>query len=258
MIRKWIRPLHRLNSQFLSNKPRGIVSVVDLIQTSVAAIHSYSYLPWWSSFGLSTIFVRASMLPLVNLQLLESKKLAAAMPEIAMLSQLLKNRMITMPNKAAKDRLQVISVFVDGVRASCTIHDVKFHKIIAYPMINLSVFCTFVYSLRDMLIKANASYNLQDGGFGMFCDMTVKDPTFILPFTAICLSYSALEYAFRSTPGKGIELFKDFVQCILVLSIPVVTTLPAGVFFYWIPSSIFGIAQTAVMRSRSMRPPLPP
>ena len=44
-------------------------------------------------------------------------------------------------------------------------------------------------------------------------------------------------------------LFKDLLQSSLLVSIPFIYLLPSGVFFYWIPSSIFGIIKNNLVRN---------
>ena len=90
-----------------------------------------------------------------------------------------------------------------------------------------------------------------------FENLTVADPTYALPLIAVGTSYSALEFGFTNPderlndPNKGGRLsltIKDVFQTILLMSVPFVTQLPAGIFAYWIPSSVAGMAQTSGTR----------
>lgn len=233
---------------------RTFVDVPSAIQAAITAVHTDLGLPWWASFAATTVVVRASMLPLMRSQLIASSKLSKAMPEISMLVKLLQNRVLVMKKSPLSDRMRVFNVFSEGVKACLVLHDVQMRKIISYPLINLSVFVTFVYSLRRMIISPDASYDLENGGLLMFQDLTISDPSFALPFAAVTLSYTAIEYAFSHNPdNKTTLMLKDGIQCLLLLGVPFVTTLPSGVFFYWIPSSIFGMAQTYMLRNPSVQ-----
>ena len=46
---------------------------------------------------------------------------------------------------------------------------------------------------------------------------------------------------------------KDVFQTLLLMSVPFVTQLPAGIFAYWIPSSLAGILQTYGVRTLSAK-----
>lgn len=223
-------------------------SVPPLIQTSIEGFHSVIGLPWWATFGVSTVMVRMSMFPLVYSQIVATKKIAAATPEINFLMQLLNKRLKEIKIDDTTERLNVISVFLKGVKSCLTIHGVSVLETLAYPFLNISLFITFVYSLRDMMDKADLG--IETGGMLWFMDLTEKDPTVTLPLLAVGLSYVALELGFNSrVPGGVLVAVKDTLQCMLLISIPFVAGLPSGVFFYWIPSNLFGIAQLLVTRS---------
>lgn len=232
---------------------RGIItealpSVPELIQSSIFALHNFTGAPWWATIGISTILARSSLVPFVRLQVIASKKLSMAMPEMNYLYQLLLRRLGAVKKTDASERLRIISVFFKGVNACLKIYNVPKRELIGYPIINITVFMTFVYSVRDLLLKTE-DYDLIDGGMMWFVDLASKDATFALPFTALALSYLALELGFGQTNSSKLGMFlKDLGQSVVVLSVPLVTQLPAGVFCYWIPSSLFAIAQSQLLK----------
>ncbi len=223
--------------------------VTDQIQAGLHIANSVSGLPWWATICCSTFALRASLLPMVRNQLISSRKLGNAMPEVNFLFQLLRNRLRVIPAANTTERRKVISVFFKGVKACFTLHEVHILELVLYPMINIGVFIGFVYSVRDLLIHGSGELGLDQGGGLWFKDLTEKDKTFYLPFTAISLSYLALEIALANSNGKLLVLLKDIGQCLLLLSVPFSSTLPSGVFCYWIPSSIFGIVQSVALKS---------
>jgi len=150
---------------------------------------------------------------------------------------------------------------------------------------NISVFATFVFSVRD-LIQSGAADGLDSGGMLWFSDLTVKDP--LLAVLAVGASYSAIMVslganarapaaaATTSTMAAGVPassssaaagggtgtgtgaivgtnstllFFTDLAGTLIICLIPMVLNLPAGVFCYWIPSSMAGAAQSMLLRS---------
>ena len=221
-----------------------------------------SGLPWWATFASSTVFVRLALFPLVRKQLYASRKLAYAMPELNFLFQLLRQRLKTLKPHQSAERMRIFSVFINGVNACLTLHEASIMTVIAYPLANLAVFVTFVYSLRSM-INGEHREELSMGGFSWFSDLTAKDSSYLLPLSAVVVSYSAIEIALSgSNTGRILIILKDAFQTLLLVSMPLIGTLPNGVFFYWIPSSLCGIAQTAALRmpffQRLLRLPTPP
>jgi membrane protein insertase Oxa1/YidC/SpoIIIJ len=195
--------------------------------------------------------------------MLENRKLAKALPELNFLVQLFRERLSSTSSSndgSSQSRgdeiLNTFSVFKKGARACFTLHDVSMTRIILPPVLNISMFITFVIGVRGM-IRGGDFTDMDTGGILWFENLTVADPTYALPLIAVGSSYSALEFGFTNPeerlndPNKGGRLsitIKDVFQTILLMSVPFVTQLPAGIFAYWIPSSIAGMAQTSGTR----------
>lgn len=233
-------------------------------------------LPWWATFACSTAILRLSLLPLTKYQLLATRNLAKSMPEVNFLAQLLRERVKGLRGSSSEktqELLSTIAVFRKGVRASFKLNDVSLKRIFALPIVNIGCFATFVYSVRDILTGGCAlpTTGLDVGGIGWFLDLTVKDSTLALPLLAIASSYTAVDVAFSRIGPQGantgnmklVLLFKDMLQTCLILSVPMIHTLPSGVFCYWIPSSLCSMLQTIAIRTPTGQailgiPPLPP
>ena len=226
----------------------AIFSLPHLIQTSILGLHAISGTPWWGTIALATVCVRVSMLPLVRSQIIASRKLAAIMPEANFVYQLFMKRISSVKVSDTAERMRLFSVFFKGINACFQLQDLKKRQLLAYPLINMGVFMTFVFSVRDLIVRGE-NYDMCQGGILWFVDLTVKDPTFALPLTALCLTYTGLELAFAGGKTPTALFFKDFAQSLVILTLPFVAVLPAGVFCYWIPSSLFAITQSQVLKS---------
>lgn len=226
--------------------------VLSLIQSCIVSLHTNAGIPWWATFGASTLLVRLSLFPLVRYQLLTSNKLMKAAPELRFLWQLFRQKLQNQ-QLPLSDKIKTFFVFQRGLSACLLLNDVSLFELLAYPLSNMAIFITFVYSLRDMLINHGEEYGMEDGGF-LFCrDLSQRDDTFVLPLISISLSYFALEHGLLKSSGKTILLMKDALQSVVLLLIPFITPMPAGVFFYWIPSHIIGILQTSLLRQKNFR-----
>lgn len=269
-----LRVACRLRGGHLNGKKfaRGFVDVPTLtgiIQSGVIGLQGLTGMPWWATFGASTVLVRVGLFPLVHRQILATRKLAGAVPELNFLFQLLRQRLKGVQIAQTSEQLRIVTIFLKGVNACFKLHGVSLTQIIISPLTNMAVFVTFVYSLRGLL-TGETSLDLSNAGILWFPDLTIKDRTFLLPLAAVGVSYTALELAFRNGSGavggaaRFTLLLKDAFQSILLLSIPFVLPLPSGIFAYWIPSSLCGITQTALLRSSTVQrilkiqPPMPP
>ena len=242
-------------------------AVVDLIQSSLVKIYDAG-VPWWLVFGNCTLAFRLLLFPIVRRQIVESSLLKNALPEINVLTMLLKNKLKS-PGTYTKHELTVS--YINGVRAALILHDIYPSRIIAPIALNFSVFVTFIYSIRSFIIEGSLTNNavhssLEVGGLYWFQNLTMCDNTYILPCVSIGLSYFGIVYAFKSQeaspnqnkaavtmlPGPVIFM-KEAILTSLLLSLPIVASLPAGVFMYWIPNSCYSITQTYLLRNPTFR-----
>ena len=155
-----------------------------------------------------------------------------------------------------KEMLSTMAVFRKGVGASFRINNVSLKQLFGLPIVNMAAFFTFVYSVRGMLTGKGGALNpggLEMGGLWWFTDLTLKDSTYILPLLAVGASYAAVEIGFKRVGAPDAQLapgakplqtstwLQDFFQTGILLFIPVIINFPAGVFCYWIPSSVVGV-----------------
>lgn len=247
--RRVINPNSRCDmSKVIRSYSVGLDTIPNIIEASIVGLHAWTATPWWASIALSTIVVRTALFPLVRLQVISSKKVALATPEINHLFQLLKKRLNDTSGISPVERINYLSSFLRGVSASMALHDVSKVEMVAYPLINASVFASFVYSIRTMIANGD-DFQFVDGGLLWFRDLEQLDNTMVLPLAALGLSYYALDRAFAVSNGKPFIFFKDFGHSLIILSVPWVAVLPSGVFCYWIPSSLFNLAQTTFLKS---------
>jgi YidC/Oxa1 family membrane protein insertase len=150
------------NRTLMTEAFHALATIPDHIQSGMVKLHVGTGLPWWATFACSTAVVRLGLLPLTRYQLLASRNLAKAMPEVNFLAQLLRERVKSgyagRSQKARmKEMLSTLAVFRKGVRASFLLNDVNLKRIFALPFVNIGIFATFVFSVRDMLAGATAA-----------------------------------------------------------------------------------------------------
>ena len=177
--------------------------------------------------------------------------------------------------------------YINGMNAALTLHHASFKPIFFYNVTHISLFLTFMYSIR-MLVFGDDMGFVSDGGLLWFPDLSVRDASRALPMLSVGLTYASIEYAFHgilkdvamkskyatpppqddrennpadpavaSSPSSSsmtiITATKDVIQCVILLSVAYVSTLPAGVFCYWIPSSLLSISQSYLLKQSKFR-----
>ena len=245
--------------------PKRFIFGVEDVLTSV---HQMTGLPWFATFALSTIAVRVSLLPLVRAQYIQSRRLAEGMPKVEYLFKLLSIKLRKAPStsssssssssrESSPSKLGDIRLAWKGAQAVFHLHEVSLMKLFAFPILNIGIFATFIFSLRDMITGSQRA-ELSTGGILWFTDLISKDASYALPLTAVAVSYIAMEVAFRrdnaqKNGSSTLLFFKDAFQSVLIVSLPFIVQMPSGLFFYWIPSSLCGIAQSMVFRDPLLR-----
>jgi YidC/Oxa1 family membrane protein insertase len=221
---------------------------------------AFSGLPWWATIAFSTVLVKTALIPIVRLQIIASQQYAKAIPEISFLNSLLRKNLFG-NSQNTQQKLEAIKSYYRGYRASLVIHNASVLPLVAYPLVNVSVFVTFILSVRD-LIEADKAGILSEGGLWWFEDLIATDATYVLPFAAVGCSYIGLEVAFQGGAGPYVPLLRHLAQTFMIFVLPITATLPCGVFCYWIPSSLYGMTQTLLLRQpvvmKALRIPLVP
>ena len=240
----------------------SLPSITQIIQNSLIDFHNSTGLPWWSTFSVTTILVRISLFPLVRLQINNSTKLNHAMPEIFKIYNFYIGSLKTIQNDT--QRRQLLKLFYEQCRDSFKNQNVSLSAQLLYPIFNITILITFIISLRGLIVSP-ISHELAVGGMSWFLDLTDKDITYTLPFLAVMSSYTALSYSFYNTTNKFGLIISDTLHCILLICLPFYIELPCSIYCYWIPSSLYSILQTKIVRTEYfqklftidvMKPPL--
>lgn len=246
---------------------------IEHIQGALIGFHSVSGLPWWATFASSAVLVRVPLLPFVYYQLRASARMAKASVELSYVYQLLTRRRRELLRGDISSHIRATVTFLDATTAILRLHKAPLSAIVAPMTLQLSCFWTLVVANRG-LIDAGG-YGMTTGGFGPFLDLTVADPTLVLPLLAVGGTFANIELSFGrrgATPESAkadvsqspstsaltnstvtqtqsplLLLAKDVVQTFLIVSLPAISTLPAGVFFYWLVSLSLTRLQASVL-----------
>ena len=70
-----------ISAWFVREALNSLPSATGWVQDGLLSMKDASDMSWCGTFAMSTLLVRASLLPFVRLQMLENRKLAKALPE---------------------------------------------------------------------------------------------------------------------------------------------------------------------------------
>nr|KAF6393153.1 OXA1L mitochondrial inner membrane protein [Pipistrellus kuhlii] len=170
----------------------GSYTPVGLIQNLLEYIHVDLGLPWWGAIAVCTVIARCLVFPLIVKGQREAAKIHNHMPEIQKFSMRIREA------KLAGDHAEFY-------RASSEMtlyqkkHDIKLFKPLILPLTQAPIFISFFISLREM---ANLPVpSLQTGGLWWFQDLTLSDPTYILPMVVTATMWGVLEVSCLRIPA---------------------------------------------------------
>jgi YidC/Oxa1 family membrane protein insertase len=217
--------------------------------------------PWWLTIVSCTLAFRIALVPVMLSQIRAraSHSVGPVGEHIRLLNKNLANesQKRSPKTKRALTMTETMTYLKDLI-AIFRRFKVNPLSIVAVPVIQVCVFITYMWAARDLL--AHGGLDLSNQGFLWFTDLSVKDPTLILPFAAALTSYTLLEISFKRIPvqrSKAKPRFGDtvreLIQVSLTFGFPIIAQFPAGIFMYWLPSSLFALTQAMVLRKVKMR-----
>jgi len=190
---------------------------ISAMQGAVESIHAVLGCPWWLSIALLTVGVRFTTVPFLILQLKSFGHFAKAMPEFRLLKELHESSQLS---NSTKNML-----LVQGGMEVTSRTKASFLKLISYGVLQVPLFITFVWSVRSLCFT---NETLKAGGLLWFSDLTVADPTCILPL--VCNFFTYFTIGKGITPenqGWLINRIRGFWQMFLIVSLPISCQWPA-------------------------------
>ena len=158
----------------------GGYSPPGLVQSALELIHTTTHLPWWASIAAATVALRIALFPLAVRMQVNAAKIANINP----IAQQLHKRMVAYKNignkvAEAQEAAKLLSIYREqGVHPITTLF--------MMPLVQVPIFISFFLAIKGMAKLPLES--MKTGGVYWFTDLTVPDPTYMLPLLA-CLTF---------------------------------------------------------------------
>ncbi|XP_045697065.1 mitochondrial inner membrane protein OXA1L isoform X3 [Phyllostomus hastatus] len=178
--------------QTFSELGLGSYTPVGLIQNLLEFMHVNIGLPWWGAIAACTVFARCLVFPLIVKGQREAAKIHNHLPQIQKFSTRVREA------KLAGDHAEFYRASSEMMSYQKK-HDIKLFKPLILPLTQAPIFISFFIALREM---ANLPVpSLQTGGLWWFQDLTLSDPTYILPLVVTATMWGVLEVACLRIPA---------------------------------------------------------
>ncbi|KAL3943984.1 MAG: hypothetical protein SGBAC_001937 [Bacillariaceae sp.] len=221
-------------------------NLADHAVNGVQFVHEMSGLHYAGSIVAATMLLRFAILPVaVNAQRAASR-MAHLQPEL----------------KTMKDRYEALGTpsqaeqkaFADQMKGLFNRYEVKPFAAFAAPLLQAPLFIGMFFGMKKMPdIFAD---QMSTGGILWFTDLTVPDPTYVLPLICGVSFLTTIEAGkdqmIDSNPQYGPVMVNAF-RAMAVVMVPVITTFPAAMLCYWVPNNFFTLVQSVTLRNEFVR-----
>ncbi|XP_055989714.1 mitochondrial inner membrane protein OXA1L [Sorex fumeus] len=223
----------------------GSYTPVGLIQNLLEAMHVNLGLPWWGAIAACTVLARCLVFPLIVKGQREAAKIHNHLPELQKFSNRMREARLT-GDHAEFYKASSEMMFYQKK------HDVKLMRPLILPLTQAPIFISFFIALREM---ANLPVpSLKTGGLWWFQDLTLSDPTYILPVVVTATMWGVLELgAETGMQSSDIQWMRNFIRVMPLAVLPVTIHFPTAVFVYWLFSNMFSLTQVACLRIPAVR-----
>lgn len=231
--------------QSFSELGLGSYTPVGLIQNLLEFMHVNLGLPWWGAIATCTVLARCLVFPLIVKGQREAAKIHNHLPEIQKFSTRIREAKLT-GNHTEFYRASSEMTFYQKK------HDIKLFKPLILPLTQAPIFISFFIALREM---ANLPVpSLQTGGLWWFQDLTLSDPTYILPLVVTATMWGVLELgAETGMQSSDLQWMRNFIRLMPLAVLPITIHFPSAVFMYWFSSNMFSLGQVLCLRIPAVR-----
>eukprot|EP01080_Neovahlkampfia_damariscottae_P005040 gene5040-8636_t len=213
------------------------ISPVQGFEYVLTTIHE-SGLPWFATISLTALTFKILLLPVVITTMKNSARLQTIQSELQLLNQRIKESM-----KNPKEQLYYRS----EVKNLYKKHNTSPFKSLLGGLFQVPIFISYFITLRGMNTSVES---FKEGGLLWFTDLTLADPTYILPFISTFLVFMNMELSRMmggsqmQIPSKFTNIMKWGLRGVMLLSFPFICRFETSFMVYWITTNLFTCFQT--------------
>lgn len=189
-----------------------------------------------------TCGIRLIILPLAIRGQRASSRMAHLQPELAMIKK--RYELLGTPSQAEQ------KAFAENMQGLFKRYEVTPFAALTTPLVQAPMFIGMFFGMKkfpNLFPEA-----LADGGLFWFTDLTVPDPTYILPvmcgLSFIATVETGKDQMIDANPQHGPMIVNAFRAMALVM-VPVITTFPTAMLCYWVPNNFITMSQSIALRN---------
>lgn len=208
--------------------------------------HDMTGLGYAASIVAATCLLRVAIFPFAVKGQRAASRMAHLQPELA----LIKKRYEALGTPTAAEQ----RAFAEQMQSLFKRYEVKPFAALAAPFVQTPIFLGMFFGMRKM--PELFPTELGTGGMLWFVDLTVPDPTYILPIACglsfIATIESGKHQMIDSNQQYGPTIVNVF-RAMAVVMVPVMTTFPAAMLCYWVPNNFITMVQSMALRTEFVK-----
>ena len=195
----------------------------------------------------TTLCLRLGLFPFMVAAQRTTSRMAHIQPEL--------NALKAQYEKLGTPTRQEQMSFSKNMRALFARYEVKPSRAFIAPLVQLPIFISMFFGLKKMPLLFPAT--LSTGGMFWFTDLTVPDPTYILPIVSSCTFLALIEMSkeqmLMQRSGPQGAMLINFFRAMSVVSFPVCMTFEASMLLYWVTNNTLTVCQTGILKQPAVR-----
>ncbi|CBQ71201.1 related to OXA1-cytochrome oxidase biogenesis protein, mitochondrial [Sporisorium reilianum SRZ2] len=201
-------------------------------------------LPWWGTIAVTTVALRLLIAPISILGQKNAIRLGNIQPQMKRHMDDIKHY------KAAGDQMQMQKAVMATQKL---LRDNKTNPIKSIVPILVQFPLMFSYFLALERIAKSGATSFAHGGPFWTPDLTVPDPTWILPAVSTLATFAVAELGFKvgtnnqSDPAQS-QMMKYIFRAFMPVLAWISTTFPSGVLVYWATTNVYSLFQLAILQ----------
>jgi len=217
-------------------------NLADQAVRAVHLVHDMTGLHYAGSIFATTCCIRLFVLPLAIRAQRASSRMAHLQPELNLIKK--RYEALGTPTQAEQ------KAFADQMKGIFQRYEVSPFQTLAAPLVQAPMFIGMFFGMKK--IPDLFPDELATGGLFWFTDLTVPDPTYILPvacgITFLATIESGKDQMIDGNPQYGPVIVNAF-RAMCVVMVPVMTTFPAAMLCYWVPNNMVTLVQSMTLRN---------
>jgi YidC/Oxa1 family membrane protein insertase len=209
-------------------------------------VHETSGLNYTFTIAAITLILRTAMLPVFISAQQNSARMAHLSPEL----RILQDKQKRVDPSDTQAQMQMAKQF----QALFKKYNVNPLKTLAGALLQFPAFMGMFLALRKM--PEIFPDQLRDGGILWFQDLTMADPTLILPISSsisFLLMIEAGKQQMMSTNPQQGQIMLNVMRGLAVVMIPATMNFPTAVFCYWTTNNTFSLLQSVAFQNATVR-----